>query len=76
MQIIVTPLSDSNLVLSPASSWFLSLLYKQSEWDNSDLNNLSHKKFKKKKKKGGGEEMHSASIFETLESFETEHYFC
>ena len=28
-----------------------------------------------KKKKWGGKKMHSTSIFLTLESFETEHYF-
>ena len=32
-------------------------------------------KKEKKKKPGGKKTLHSASVFETLESFETEHFF-
>ena len=52
---------------SPASSKLLSLLYKQIVRDNSDLNKSFGKKIKKK--------THSVSVFETLQSFETSHYY-
>ena len=60
-------LSDRNLVSSQLLSQFSApLSYKR---DDSDLK-LSQQVVKKKEKK----KTHSASIFENLESFETEHY--
>ena len=60
------------IIATPASYRLLPLLYKQIVQDDSDPYKSLKKKRKEKKRK---KKRIPQSVFETLESFETEHYF-